>query len=281
MDFYSENVSCSPESAAMRASIGGATGSVNLLDFLLGVFLIHPEGGGTLELLPSSSEVVLQTHSNFTVVCSGWSQVKWRLPQNSDGGHGVLVEDEGSSSTLQFINVTWRNSGRYTCEEPSADQTMAVDVFIPGQGPEQWFVSQSTSQVYKHTEEGTIPCVVSDPKLNVSLYERPSRTAVGRVRYDPTLGFTGHLNDAGHVCVAVSRGEEKESQVFYVFTLLDSKGMEVELSVSSQVLKQGEVLTVNCSVRDVDMVFFSWNFPRRQVKYHRHISLDWTSRDTT
>ncbi|MEQ2160309.1 hypothetical protein GOODEAATRI_032360, partial [Goodea atripinnis] len=44
-----------------------------------------------------------------------------------------------------------------------------------------------------------------------------------------------------------------------------SKGMEVELSVSSQVLKQGEVLTVNCSVRDVDMVFFSWNFPRRQV----------------
>ncbi|MEQ2173440.1 hypothetical protein GOODEAATRI_032169, partial [Goodea atripinnis] len=37
-DFYSENVSCSPESAAMRASIGGATGSVNLLDFLLGEF---------------------------------------------------------------------------------------------------------------------------------------------------------------------------------------------------------------------------------------------------
>ncbi|KAM4546604.1 LOW QUALITY PROTEIN: platelet-derived growth factor receptor beta-like [Fundulus diaphanus] len=248
----------------MGASIRGATGSLSLLHFLLGVVLIRPKGGGALELLPSSSEVLLQSQSNFTVVCSGWSQVKWRLPQSSDGGPGVVVEDEGSSSTLRFMNATWRNSGRYTCEEPSADQSRALDVFIPGQGPEQWFVSQSASQVYKHTEEGTIPCVVSDPKLNVSLFERPSRTAVAEVRYEPALGFTGRLSDAGYVCTAVDGDQERESQVFYVFTLLDSTDMDVELSVSSQVLKQGEVLTVNCSVRDVDMVFFSWNFPRRQ-----------------
>lgn len=60
--------------------------------------------------------------------------MKWRLPQVSDGGHGVLVEDAGTSSTLRLINATWRNSGRYTCEEPSADQSRAVDVFISGQG---------------------------------------------------------------------------------------------------------------------------------------------------
>ncbi|KAM4726664.1 platelet-derived growth factor receptor beta-like isoform 1-T2 [Anableps anableps] len=248
----------------MTVSIRATTGSLNLLHFLLGVFLIHPEGGVALELLPSSPEVLLQSHSNFTVVCSGWSQVKWRLPQDSDGGPEVLVQDEGYSSTLQLFNATWRRSGRYTCEELSADQSRALDIYIPGQGPEQWFVPQSSSQVYKHTEEGTIPCVVSDPKLNVSLYERPGRTAVGGVGYEPALGFMGRLNDAGHVCVATDGDQEKESQVFYVFTVLDPKEMEVELSVSSQVLKQGEVLTVNCSVRDVDMVFFSWTFPRRQ-----------------
>ncbi|XP_035989100.1 platelet-derived growth factor receptor beta isoform X2 [Fundulus heteroclitus] len=204
----------------MGASIRGATGSLSLLHFLLGVVLIRPKGGGALELLPSSSEVLLQSQSNFTVVCSGWSQVKWRLPQSSDGGPGVVVEDEGSSSTLRFLNATWRNSGRYTCEEPSADQSRAVDVFIPGQGPEQWFVSQSASQVYKHTEEGTIPCVVSHPKLNVSLFERPSRRAVAEVRYEPALGFTGRLNDAGYVCTAVDGHQETQSQVFHVFTLL-------------------------------------------------------------
>uniref|UniRef100_A0A3Q2EA92 receptor protein-tyrosine kinase n=1 Tax=Cyprinodon variegatus TaxID=28743 RepID=A0A3Q2EA92_CYPVA len=245
----------------MRASIRGPIGS--LLHVLLGVFLFHPEGGVALELLPSSSEVLLHSESNFTVVCSGWSSVKWRLPQASDGGHGVLVEDAGTSSTLRFINATWRNSGRYTCEEPSADQSRAVDVFISGQGPEQWFVPQSSPHVYKYADEGTVPCVVSNPKLNVSLYERPDKTKVDGVKYEPALGFTGPLNDAGHVCVARNGDEEKESQVFYVFTVFDSKKMEVELSVSSQVLKQGEDLTVNCTVRDVDMVFFSWNFPRR------------------
>lgn len=92
--------------------------------------------------------------------------------------------------------------------------------WFPSSGPEQWFVPQSSSQVYKHSEEGTIPCVVSDPKLNVSLFERPGRTAVGGVRYEPALGFMGRLNDAGHVCVATDGDQEKESQVFYVFTVL-------------------------------------------------------------
>lgn len=41
--------------------------------------------------------------------------------------------------------------------------------------------------------------------------------------------------------------------------------MEVDLEVSSSVLKQGEVLTVNCTVKDTDVVYFSWDFPRRQV----------------
>uniref|UniRef100_A0A3B5MK26 receptor protein-tyrosine kinase n=1 Tax=Xiphophorus couchianus TaxID=32473 RepID=A0A3B5MK26_9TELE len=257
----------------MTASIRATTGSLSLLHFLLGefkklspgVFLSRPEGGVALELLPSSPEVLLQSQSNFSVVCSGWSEVKWRLPQDADGGPEVLVQVDGSSRILQLLGATWRSSGRYTCEEPSADQSRAVDVFVPGQGPEQWFVPQSSSQVYKHSEEGTIPCVVSDPKLNVSLFERPGRTAVGGVRYEPALGFMGRLNDAGHVCVATDGDQEKESQVFYVFTVLEPKQMEMELSVSSQVLKQGEVLTMNCSVRDVDMAFFTWTFPRRQV----------------
>ncbi|XP_027887244.1 platelet-derived growth factor receptor beta-like [Xiphophorus couchianus] len=248
----------------MTASIRATTGSLSLLHFLLGVFLSRPEGGVALELLPSSPEVLLQSQSNFSVVCSGWSEVKWRLPQDADGGPEVLVQVDGSSRILQLLGATWRSSGRYTCEEPSADQSRAVDVFVPGQGPEQWFVPQSSSQVYKHSEEGTIPCVVSDPKLNVSLFERPGRTAVGGVRYEPALGFMGRLNDAGHVCVATDGDQEKESQVFYVFTVLEPKQMEMELSVSSQVLKQGEVLTMNCSVRDVDMAFFTWTFPRRQ-----------------
>ncbi|XP_070773133.1 platelet-derived growth factor receptor beta-like [Enoplosus armatus] len=245
------------------ASIRGRTGSLNVLHFLLGVFLVPPEGGVSLELLPSSSEVLLNSNSNFTVVCSGWSPVTWRLPLDSQVD-GVVVDNQGSSSVLQFFNATWRNSGRYTCEEASSYQSREIDIFVPGQGPEEWFVPLGPGVVMKEAEEDTIPCVVSDPRLNVSLYERPSRTPVTGTTYKPGHGFTGRLNDTSYVCLATRRDEERESQVYYVFSVVVPKVMEVDLTVSSSVLKQGEVLTVNCTVKDTEMVFFSWDFPRRQ-----------------
>lgn len=51
----------------------------------------------------------------------------------------------------------------------------------------------------------------------------------------------------------------------YLTLSLVPKVMEVDLTVSSRVLKQGEVLTVNCTVKDTEMVYFFWDFPRKQV----------------
>ncbi|XP_034406527.1 platelet-derived growth factor receptor beta-like isoform X3 [Cyclopterus lumpus] len=246
----------------MKAPPGRRTGSLNVLHFLLGVFLVLHEGGIGLELQPSTAQVLINSTSNFSVVCSGWSHVTWRLPDAQV--EGVVVENQGSSSILQLFKATWKNSGRYTCEEASAYQSRAVDIFIPGQGPEEWFIPLGSGVVMKESEEDTIPCVVSDPRLSVSLYERPGRTAVSGATYEPGRGFTGQLNDTSYVCSATWGGEERESQVYYVFSIVVPKVMEVDMSVSSRVLKQGEVLTVNCTVKDTEIVFFSWDFPRRQ-----------------
>ncbi|KAM6983424.1 platelet-derived growth factor receptor beta-like [Tautogolabrus adspersus] len=247
----------------MMASIKAGTGSLFTLHFLLGVFLVLPEGGVSLELQPSSSEVLLDTNSNFTVVCSGWSQVTWQLPQDSLVSE-VDVDSQGSSSILRLFNATWRNSGRYTCEEALSAQSRVIDIFIPGKGAEEWFVPLGPGVVMKEAEEDTIPCVVSDPRLNISLLQRPSRTPVSGMTYEPGLGFTGRLNDSSYVCLAVHGDEERESQVYHVFSIIVPKQMEVELTVSSVVLKQGEDLIVNCTVRDTELVFFSWDFPRRE-----------------
>ncbi|CAK6981358.1 platelet-derived growth factor receptor beta-like [Scomber scombrus] len=245
----------------MMPPIRGRTGSLDLLHFLLGVLLV--EGGVCLELLPSASEVLLNSNSNYTVVCSGWSQVTWRFPQDFQVG-GVSVESQGSSSALQLLNATWMNSGRYTCEEEFSDQSREVDIFIPGQGPEEWFVPPGPGVVMKEGVEGTIPCVVSDPQLLVRLYEGRGRTLVTGATYEPGRGFTGRLNDTSYVCEASRGAEETQSQVYYVYSIIVPQQMEVELTVSGRVLKQGEALTVNCTVSDTDMVFFTWNFPRRQ-----------------
>ncbi|XP_041863681.1 platelet-derived growth factor receptor beta-like isoform X4 [Melanotaenia boesemani] len=247
--------------SVMMASSRGQTGSLNLLHFLLGVLLVHPERGVSLELLPSTSEVLLQSDSTFTVACSGWSEVRWRFPQDSQGD-GVQVEDQGSSSILHLSHVTWKNSGRYTCEETSADQKRHMDIFIPGRGPDEWFVPNSPSIVMKETEEGTVPCLVSDPRLKVSLIERLGKTSVSGMTYEPGHGFTGRLNDTSYMCVASNGDNETESQVYYVFSIEVPQVMEVDLSVSSSVLKRGEVLMINCTVKDAENVFFSWRFPR-------------------
>lgn len=90
----------------------------------------------------------------------------------------------------------------------------------PISGPEEWFVPLGPGVVMKEAEEDTIPCVVSDPQLNVSLYERPSRKLITGTKYEPGRGFTGHLNDTSYVCLAARGGEERESQVYYVFSII-------------------------------------------------------------
>lgn len=91
---------------------------------------------------------------------------------------------------------------------------------MPPSGPDEWFVPLGPGVVMKESEEDTIPCIVSDPKLNVSLYERPGRTPVTGVTHEPGRGFTGRLNDTSYMCLAARGREEKESQVYYVFSIV-------------------------------------------------------------
>nr|XP_061801261.1 platelet-derived growth factor receptor beta-like [Nerophis lumbriciformis] len=250
----------------MLVSNRGQLGSLTLLGILLGVLLVLPKGVVNLELTPLASQVLLQSDSNFTVVCSGWSEVSWRLPWQESQGGNVVVEQQGSRSVLQLFNVTWRNSGRYACEEQSSDQIREIDIFIPGQGPDEWFVPVGPGVVMKDKEEDTIPCVVSNPLLNVSLYERGdgNKILVSGLKYEPARGFTGRLNDSSYMCIAFNSSEMRQSQVYYVFSIVVARGMEVELTTSSSVLTRGQQLIINCTVKDTDLVFFTWNFPRKE-----------------
>lgn len=78
----------------------------------------------------------------------------------------------------------------------------------------------------KEKEEGTIPCVVSDPQLNVSLYERPDIPVTG-LMYEPGRGFTGPLNDTSYLCVASNGRQMVESQVYYVFSVIGKKSHQL------------------------------------------------------
>uniref|UniRef100_A0A8C7JEA8 receptor protein-tyrosine kinase n=1 Tax=Oncorhynchus kisutch TaxID=8019 RepID=A0A8C7JEA8_ONCKI len=174
-----------------------------------------PEGF-SLELSPSEKEVILSTNSSFTVVCSGWSKVSWKSPRDPSL-EGVAVEDRGTTSVLVLHNVTWRHSGNYICEEPSTEEAKDISVFVPD--PEEWFHPLQQAVVMKEGEEGTIPCVVTDPGINVTLYERASKARVEGT-YHPSKGFTAILKDSSYICRGAMNGEEKASQVYYVYSIV-------------------------------------------------------------
>uniref|UniRef100_A0A8C7V2P5 receptor protein-tyrosine kinase n=1 Tax=Oncorhynchus mykiss TaxID=8022 RepID=A0A8C7V2P5_ONCMY len=174
-----------------------------------------PEGF-SLELSPSEKEVILSTNSSFTVVCSGWSKVTWKSPHDPSL-EGVAVEDRGTTSVLVLHNVTWRHSGNYICEEPSTEEAKDISVFVPD--PEEWFLPLQQAVVMKEGEEGTIPCVVTDPGINVTLYERASKARVEGT-YHPSKGFTAILKDSSYICRGAMNGEEKASQVYYVYSIV-------------------------------------------------------------
>lgn len=97
-----------------------------------------------------------------------------------------------------------------------------VDLLIatgPPSGPEEWFLHSDLGVVMKEKEEDTIPCLVSDPQLNVTLYARPDIPVTG-LMYEPARGFTGPLKDTSYLCVASDGRQQINSQVYYVFTLV-------------------------------------------------------------
>uniref|UniRef100_A0AAZ3R6W4 Uncharacterized protein n=1 Tax=Oncorhynchus tshawytscha TaxID=74940 RepID=A0AAZ3R6W4_ONCTS len=166
-------------------------------------------------LFPSAPEVTLSTNSSFTVVCSGWSKVTWKSA-HEPSLEGLSVEDRGIPSMLVLHNVTWRHSGNHVCEKPSTEEIKDIAVFVPN--PDEWFVPLGPGVMMKEGEEGTIPCVVFDPGVNVTLYELGSRAHVEGT-YHPSKGITDILKDSSYICRGAMNGEEKASQVYYVYSI--------------------------------------------------------------
>ena len=85
--------------------------------------------------------------------------------------------------------------------------------------PDVWFIESSHGIVTKTSEESTIPCVVTNPNINVTLYEGDSDQLL-RGLYVPSEGYTAPLEDRTYVCRGELNGEVKESQAFFVFSIV-------------------------------------------------------------
>ena len=61
--------------------------------------------------------------------------------------------------------------------------------------------------------------MASDPRVSVSLYERGVEGPLPG-QYQASRGFRAVLNDTDYVCRGTLDGQERESQVFYVYSII-------------------------------------------------------------
>ncbi|XP_050983515.1 platelet-derived growth factor receptor beta [Labeo rohita] len=219
-------------------------------------------GSSALELSPSNPQVILPINSSYNITCSGWSDITWRFKREEKVPEFHIEKRSPSSSVLSLQRVTWRHTGVYVCTENGTNETREVTVFVPD--PEVWFLENDHLMVTKTREEGTVPCLVTNPSIKVTLYEKDSEFMVDG-SYNPSVGYTAALEDRTYKCKGELNGEEKESVPFYVFSILAPEALDPYINASKTVLKQGETLNVNCTVNGAELVYFSWDFPNKDV----------------
>ncbi|XP_019109315.2 platelet-derived growth factor receptor beta [Larimichthys crocea] len=222
-----------------------------------------------LKITPDDKELVLAKGSSLSLTCSGSEGAKWEFKRDDvpyfqvesvqNGAESYQVAHSSSTDTvLTLLNVSWKHTGVYQCFDELTEEIKEVAVFVPD--PNVWFIERSHGMVTKTSEETTIPCVVTNPNINVTLYERDTDLPI-RGLYVPSEGYKAPLEDRTYVCRGELNGEVKESQAFYVFSIVVPEAIDAYINASKTVLKQGEPLTVNCTVHGVELVFFSWDLP--------------------
>uniref|UniRef100_H2T1W6 Platelet-derived growth factor receptor beta n=2 Tax=Takifugu rubripes TaxID=31033 RepID=H2T1W6_TAKRU len=229
-----------------------------------------------LKIVPEEKQLILAEGSSLSLTCAGSSETTWDLKsddvpffqmkaESSDLNYKI-VQSNSTASVLTLWHVDWKNTAVYQCREQLTGEIKEVAVFVPD--PEVWFIESSHGMVTKTSGESTVPCVVTNPNITVTLYDKDTDLPVNGV-YVPSEGFKAYLDYRTYVCRGELNGEVKESQAFNVYSIHVPEDIDAYVNASQTVLKQGEPLTVNCTVQGVELVLFSWDIPNRDIVKHK------------
>ena len=72
-------------------------------------------------------------------------------------------------------------------------------------------------------DTATVPCLATDPHINVSLVHAITERPVGGV-YSPTDGFTGIMEEDDFRCRGELNGVTKDSEPFHVYSIIGNHG---------------------------------------------------------
>ncbi|XP_051869791.1 LOW QUALITY PROTEIN: platelet-derived growth factor receptor beta-like [Pristis pectinata] len=223
-------------------------------DLLLAGFLLTcslaDHSGSHLEF----QEIILEPSSNITLNCSSSGPIVWFYDKVAN------VHTDGH--LLHIYNAASYHNREYICSS-NKTEILSVYIFVPD--PKEWFRPQTQQEMFIMAEESVdfaIPCMVTNPDLQVTLYHMETDTVVDSP-YDKKQGFFGQFEDGTYKCKAKFRGEERESDEYFVETIAVSESLEIKLHASRTLVKKGESFSITCSA-NIELLDFNWSFPRAE-----------------
>ncbi|KAL2077803.1 hypothetical protein ACEWY4_027307 [Coilia grayii] len=187
--------------------------------------------------------------------------------------------------TLVLSNAQGNDTGHYRCFYQDiravTDGITASSIYVFVRDLNQPFVKTDMETILftSSLAEVVVPCLVSIPELNVSLYRiehMPVLMKDSGIAWSNKQGWSvpRHIVDSipylfGFYCTAKVDGQEFQSS-YYLVHSTGSKVYDLKLFPDEPVqLMVGEALVLNCTamVEFNAGVEFQWNYPRKQMKH--------------
>lgn len=126
-------------------------------------------------------------------------------PANMESGPcvGVFLEEHGAA--LLKLQAAFSNQCSLSPTDPSL-------VFLPAVTSEEVFIFMTGYT------EAVIPCRVTNPQMQVTLYEKKVENPIPAT-YDPQQGFKGFFEDKSYFCRTFVDDQEVDSDTFYVYRI--------------------------------------------------------------
>ncbi|XP_049442052.1 vascular endothelial growth factor receptor 3 isoform X2 [Epinephelus fuscoguttatus] len=254
----------------------------------------------------AKDDLVIPVHETLTITCRGQHTLAWawpdqtlvrqdltdrqaQLPTTRAPGQRVALISECPGQPgrpyckrLVLHRAQATDTGDYCCYYKDVKAiivgTTAVSIYVFIRDPERPFLRRDendlkTILVTRFTTHVTVPCLVTVPDLNVTLYAYPTPLEKSGMTWDNKRGWSipRHIVDSmpmliGITCIATLGGKEYQSPS-YLIHLTGSRVYDVKLFPEDPVeLIVGEALTLNCTalVEFNAGVDIRWSYPRKQ-----------------
>ncbi|KAF7707139.1 vascular endothelial growth factor receptor 3 isoform X2 [Silurus meridionalis] len=257
--------------------------------------------------LSSKDQLVIDASDTLTITCRGQHILDWTWPEQSlikeefseQHQQQLLIQDKRAlwvkecqgepgkpyCKILVLTKSQSNDTGYYKCfyQDIKAviDGITSVSLYVFVRDPDQPFVKTSDSMetIYITTSDThiEIPCLVSDPELNVSLYSLDQTTVPfesKEITWDSKKGWSVPRDVIyrmamifGFFCSLTLHDKEYKSNV-YILMETGSEFYDLKLfpEDSPIELMQGNVLILNCTamVEHNTGVEFNWAYPRQK-----------------